>query len=394
MRRPATIAVFLALVLSCLPPLLQNSVFAHGDAPSTCENRYDADIASMAIDNGTQTFDPMSDSELEFDAQISDGYDVTFTLHTANVSSQNNTFAGTTWYRLTAFGFGSGVCVDDTGPDQDIQLTVHVEVMPGVPDGYTQDGVEWGSWPDTSQVRYNVVWHNATNPEPPVEEQPPVEQQPPQQNDTDQGSEDGLIPTDNNDPETNDDDEFEDEESAPDNDLTGTLISPFIFKNETTSASAAETDDVIEGQTPRIADALYINGTLASYLFLNGTQLYILSGNWSMAMNDTAVLDFGANFTMVRADGIGRQTYSLDNLTAVSDLDLLLSSGTMGLTSPLDYHANGTTTKVNATVTLAKLNVIKVELGNMSTPVYGMVDKVMRTENGETLVMERQFDMI
>ena len=117
---PAKVAVFLVLSISFVSPLLSSTAFAHGDAPSTCENRYDAGIASMAIDNGTQTFNPMSDSDLKFGAQIGAGYDVTFILHTANASSQNNTLAGSTWYRNTAFGFGSGVCVDDAGPDKDI----------------------------------------------------------------------------------------------------------------------------------------------------------------------------------------------------------------------------------------------------------------------------------
>ena len=396
MRRPATIAVFLALVLSCLPPLLSNNASAHGDAPSTCENRYDAVITSMTIDNGTQTFDPMADSDLEFDAQMGKGYEVTFTLRTANVSSQNNTDAGTTWYRNMAFGFGQGVCVDDAGPNQDIGLTVYVDLLSGAPDGYTHRGVEWGAWPGTSQIRYDVVWHNATESEPPVEEQPPVEQ-PPQQ-DIPEDNEPPAPPVpDEDETKVSDDDELEEEEEEfEENDSTGALISPFVFKDKTTTASVTEEDDEVEAEEQsqqENADALYLNGAIASYYLLNGTQFYILSGNWSMAMNDTAVFDFGANFTMVRADGLGRQAYSLDNLTAVSDSDLLLSSGTMALTSPLDYHANGATEKVNATVTLARLSVIRIELGNMSAPIYGMVDKVVQVENGETLAVERQFDM-
>jgi hypothetical protein len=47
---------------------------------------------------------------------------------------------------------------------------------------------------------------------------------------------------------------------------------------------------------------------------------------------------------------------------------------------------------MNATITLEKFNVIKIE--KPSTPVYEVVDKVVRNVNGEMQVMERQFDMI
>lgn len=94
-----------------------------------------------------------------------------------------------------------------------------------------------------------------------------------------------------------------------------------------------------------------------------------------------------------RSDGLDRRAYSLASLMAVNDSDLLISDGTMALTSALDF-ANGPTTRVNATITIAKLNVIQIDLRRLSRPVYGVVDKVVRTENGETLATARQFDMI
>jgi hypothetical protein len=191
---------------------------------------------------------------------------------------------------------------------------------------------------------------------------------------------------------TQDDEDSPDdeEESDPENVPAGTLISPFLFNNNTTTApETAGSEQLLED-----VDVLHINGTLASFHFAKDMRLYILSGNWSMAMNGTAVIDFGANFTTVRANGLDRQTYSLDNLTAVNDSDLILGNDTLALSSLFDYHANGTITKVNATVTLEKLNVIKIETTSLDTPIYGMVDKVVRNINGETQVMARQFDMI
>jgi hypothetical protein len=88
---------------------------------------------------------------------------------------------------------------------------------------------------------------------------------------------------------------------------TGTLISPFIFRNKT--ISVAETE-----QLPQDGDFLEINVILASFHYLDRMRLYILSGNKSMAMNETAVFDFSANLTMVQARGFDRQTFSLTTL--------------------------------------------------------------------------------
>jgi hypothetical protein len=340
----------------------------------------------MSINNGTHTFNPISDPNLEFSTQIDKGYDVTFTLHIANLSSQNNTSAGSAWYRTIAFGFGSGVCVDGAGPDKDISLVVHVSVMSNVPDGYAQNGVEWGSWPGTSQIRYNVVWHNAT--EPPVVE--PPQDQPPQENPTNEE------PTQ---PAANDDDDHNDDEGDTEleDDAEGTVHSPFIFRDGTTSVSSAEPEEESVNPSlpsPQVSDTLRINGTLVSFHYLNDVKPYILVGNWSMAINDTAIFDFKANFTMVRLDGLDQREFSLTNLTAINESDIALANSTMSMKSQLDF-VNGTAARANATIVLYKLNTIAIQLEGMSTPIYGVVDKLVRTEGGQTTVMmTRQFDMI
>lgn len=384
-------------LLVAFPVLLSNNAFSHGEAPSTCENRYDAEITSMAIDNGTRTFDPVSESDLQFVALMGDGYDVSFTLHTANASSMNNTSAGTAWYRHTAFGFGNGVCVEGAGPDEDISVTVHVDAPSGVPDGYQQNGVEWGSWPGVLYITYGVTWHSEEEQEPlqnDTESAPPEPPELPADNDV------GEEVEDNNDRDDKEEKDKEFEGSGPE----GIVHSPFIFKNEKTAVSATRANDLIE-DAPEVmpipaADALHLNGTLASYHFLNGAQaplLHILSGNWSMTLNDTAVTDFEANLTMVRSDGLERQEFSLGNLTAVDNLDMTLAGGTVSMKSALDYYAGGETTRLNATITVQRLNVIVIELegiDRLETPIYGVVDKVIRIEDGQAKVMSLQFDMI
>jgi len=376
-RRPAK-AKALAAGLLCvlaLPVLLSSDAFAHGDAPTTCENRYDATIVSMAIDNGTQTFDPIANPGLRIDAEIDAGYDVAFTLHTANQSSQNST--GSTWYRHSAFGFGDGVCVDDADAGEDIPLTVHVEAISGIPDNYTQSNVEWGSWPEVVQVTYEVVWHSSNESEP---AQPPVEEQPPDEQDTTEPE----VPQDDRQHSTDTDDFVE-----PLNNNVGTLISPFVFNK----VQAASQETVVSDIEP---DRLVINGTIASFsMAQQGAPLYILSGKWSMTVNDTSVSGFEANFTMARSDGLDRQMFSLGNLTAVNSQDVRIENDTMTIPSTIDVWKNGAIMArgVNVTIITEKLSVIKLgldggQVGIPGGPIYGVVDAIMRINNGEKLVIE------
>lgn len=363
------------LCVLALPVLLSSDAFAHGDAPTTCENRYDATIVSMAIDNGTQTFDPIANPGLRIDAEIDAGYDVAFALHTANQSSQNST--GSTWYRHSAFGFGDGVCVDDADAGEDIPLTVHVEAISGIPDNYTQSNVEWGSWPEVVQVTYEVVWHSSNESEP---AQPPVEEQPPDEQDTTEPE----VPQDDRQHSTDTDDFVE-----PLNNNVGTLISPFVFNK----VQAASQETVVSDIEP---DTLVINGTIASFsMAQQGAPLYILSGKWSMTVNDTSVSGFEANFTMARSDGLDRQMFSLGHLTAVNSQDVRIENDTMTIPSTIDVWKNGAIMArgVNVTIITEKLNVIKLgldggQVGIPGGPIYGVVDAIMRTNNGEKLVIE------
>ena len=113
-----------------------------------------------------------------------------------------------------------------------------------------------------------------------------------------------------------------------------------------------------------------------------------------MAMNDTALLDFNADLTIVRSDGLERRTFSPANLTVVNNLDIMLINTTMSLRSAHEYHAGGEITRVNATITLQRLSGIVIELDGIGAPKCGVVDKVVRIGNGQTLAMDRQFDMI
>lgn len=61
-----------------------SEVFAMGQAPSTCPNRYDATITEMILNNGTHTFDPIQNPDMVFRAEIHAGYSISMTLRTTN----------------------------------------------------------------------------------------------------------------------------------------------------------------------------------------------------------------------------------------------------------------------------------------------------------------------
>ena len=149
------------LILSCVG--FENKAFAMGQAPSTCANRYDGLITSFTINNGTQTFDPIGNPGITFDMKTGSSYTVKFVIHTASMSSQNNTNLGTTWFRNTALGFANGVCVPDQttttiGPNQDVPMTDTFTHPSSMAPNILQS-VEFSTFFGNS-VTYNVNWIN------------------------------------------------------------------------------------------------------------------------------------------------------------------------------------------------------------------------------------------
>jgi hypothetical protein len=199
------------------------------------------------------------------------------------------------------------------------------------------------------------------------------------------------------------DNDVNDEQEEPEDDNSdGTIRSPFVFDEEEDDSPVTPASTSSASTSTAQADelALVINGTLASYYILDNataqdmTQLYILSGNWSMTVNSTAVSDFAANFTIVRADGVVRSAYSIANFTAVNASDVQLDSDSVILASSADIQKDDNATTVNLLVTIEKFNFIKIEFGDdlsqpAGRPIYGVVDSLATVNNGELSVVPR-----
>jgi hypothetical protein len=160
------LTVFFASILFVGLGLSMNQVFAMGDATSTCPNRYDGPIVSFAINNGSNSFNPIANPGVTFNVNTASSYDVTFVIHTSNMSSQNNTSLGTTWNRDDVFGFADGHCVPDSKtttilPNQDV--TLHRTLTNPHP-GYYSQSVFFATFSNLSNpVTYHVQWIDSSS---------------------------------------------------------------------------------------------------------------------------------------------------------------------------------------------------------------------------------------
>lgn len=149
--------VFVSILFAALGTSTSQA-FAMGQAPSTCNNRYDGTITAMKITAGYKTYYPIANPGMTFQLRNDKSYTVTFTIHTANQSSQGNTLGGDTWYDTSAPGYQLGTCVAGAGPNQDVTVTV-TEIHPGNIAPQTTQNVSWSTL-IPGNVTYNIKWVN------------------------------------------------------------------------------------------------------------------------------------------------------------------------------------------------------------------------------------------
>jgi hypothetical protein len=101
-----------------------------GNAPSTCNNRYDGTITAFLVTYPGGTLDPVAHPNGTFTLYDDTTYNVTLTIHTPAQSSNGNSLGGTTWYSENLFGYYFGVCYQSQsatsiGPNQDVSITMN-----------------------------------------------------------------------------------------------------------------------------------------------------------------------------------------------------------------------------------------------------------------------------
>ncbi len=169
----ATVAI---LIMLSIYAATDRPAYSMGAPPGTCNNSYDYVVKSFSITANGQTYDPIANPNVQFNADTSKGYDVTIVVHTASQSNSGNTLPGQIWYAHDGYGFESGECADVAAANSDQTVTVNGVVMGQEATKPNANGdlepVEWdmgnvttpGAAPIiTAKVNFNVVWFSPSN---------------------------------------------------------------------------------------------------------------------------------------------------------------------------------------------------------------------------------------
>ena len=164
--------VFASIFLS-LFGMISHDAFAMGAPPGTCNNEYDGPITFMRVTNGTYTIDPISNPNVAINMYTQNLYNVTFVIHTPSQSSQGNSDPGTTWFETDAIGYGSGACVSNVGPDQDVKVQGSWALPSQISRNHDYTAIPEFStrvttWPGVN-FTINWIYPNATVPDAPID---------------------------------------------------------------------------------------------------------------------------------------------------------------------------------------------------------------------------------
>jgi hypothetical protein len=119
---------------------------------------------------------------------------------------------------------------------------------------------------------------------------------------------------------------------------------------------------------------------------------YIVSGDWSLDVQDGNVTDFAANFTMVHTDGTGRHTHDVSNFQASNSSAELVQDGVTFIFGTSDVMTNGSSgwTGVDTLIVIENSNAASFTFSTdddhfKGQPLYGVVDS-LTDENGNEMI--------
>lgn len=120
---------------------------------------------------------------------------------------------------------------------------------------------------------------------------------------------------------------------------------------------------------------------------------YIVSGDWSLDVQDGNVTDFAANFTMVHTDGTGRHTHDVSNFEASNSSAVqLVQDGVTFIFGTSDVMTNGSSgwTGVDTLIVIENSNAASLTFSTdddhfKGQPLYGIVDS-LTDENGIEMI--------
>lgn len=134
----------------------------------------------------------------------------------------------------------------------------------------------------------------------------------------------------------------------------------------------------------RISSLNFYNNSLAD---IAGAEKVVLSGDWSINVNNGSISFFEADFIAAPSDGSVSHTHELVNLIVEGDDPIqILSNGNASIVGTIDIKLNGISlwNAVKTTVLISKGSTLTIILNDLDThhhfmkqPIYGIVDRLM-----------------
>ena len=159
--------------------------------------------------------------------------------------------------------------------------------------------------------------------------------------------------------------------------------------NYTSSTNATSTSNAT-GTTGDTVGGMNDTSTAAE----EETELpYIVSGDWSLDVQDGSVSDFAANFTMVHTDGTSRHTHDVSNFQASNGSAVQLEEdGVTFIFGTSDIATNGSSgwTGVDTLIVIENSNAVSLTFSTeddhfKGQPLFGVVDSLTDEQGNEMI---------
>jgi hypothetical protein len=138
------------------------------------------------------------------------------------------------------------------------------------------------------------------------------------------------------------------------------------------------------------SDAFELAGSAASLVFSEKPE--IVTGRWSLEVQNGTVAGFSANLTMVGTDGTGRHEIELGNFTSLSGVQWRGDTATMAGTVDVAVNGTGKWSDANVVVTVARLQAVSIALDSGDTdnhfagqPIFGIADPEKETVTADAI---------
>jgi hypothetical protein len=127
-------------------------------------------------------------------------------------------------------------------------------------------------------------------------------------------------------------------------------------------------------------------GMIDSTTVSNGTEEFLLGGEWNLGVVNGKPIDFNADFTMVRVNGTDRHTMNLMHFRADDNSTVVLSddgSTTMNGIMDIMGHGHLLWTNVTSQISISGYNTVNITVNNEQTEnhfpngVHGIVESLI-----------------